>query len=220
MITSAHMQHYYRHLIILVIDLRHSTQAPCFTAPFMPPMTLLGFMCPGPGKLIRSRALSHCTINMPHDMLLFSHSPSPDQLPLLFTSFSFASYHMVYSAHAAMSTPTIAFILISLVHTDKKKGDEQNTPYWTYLTLCPCLTLMLALRPVLTFCPVLMPLPSLSYLFSPLALLSGCIQLDSALFHSFSPIITNTPITLHTPACSLASALTPCLCSLAFCAHT
>ena len=36
--------------------------------------------------------------------------------------------------------------------------------------------------------------PSLSYLFTYLALLSGCIHFDSALFHSFSPIITNTPI--------------------------
>ena len=222
MIASTHMQHYYRHLIILVIGLRHSTQAPCFTAPFMPPMTLLGFMCPGLGKLIRSRALSHCTINMPHDMSLFSHSSSPDQLPLLYTSFSFASYHTVYSAHAAMSTPTIAFILMSLVHTDKKKGG------WTEYTLLdishfvplphthartlPCAHILP--------CTHTLPLPSLSYLFAPLALLSGCIQLDSALFHSFSPIITNTPITLRTPACSLASTLAPCLCSLAFCAHT
>ena len=141
------MWHYYRHLIILVIGLRHSTQAPCFTAPFMPPMTLLGFMCLGPGKLIRSQALSYRTINRPHDTSLFSHSPSPDQLPLLCTPFSFASYHAVYGTHATTSTPTIAFVLISPVHTDKKK-DEQNTPHQTYLTLCPCL--MLALRPTLT----------------------------------------------------------------------
>ena len=114
------MRHYYRHLIILVIGLRHSTQAPCFTAPFMPPMTLLGFMCPGLGKLIRSWALSHCAINRPHDTLLFSHSLSTDQLPLLCTPFSFASYHAVYSAHATMSAPTIAFVLISPVHTDKE----------------------------------------------------------------------------------------------------
>ena len=80
-IASAHTQHYYRPLIILVIGLRHSTQAPCFTAPFMSPMTPLGFMCPGPGKLIRSQALSHHAINRPHDTLLFSHSLLPDKLP-------------------------------------------------------------------------------------------------------------------------------------------
>ena len=38
------------------------------------------------------------------------------------TSFSFASYHVVYGACTAMSTPTIAFVLISPVHTGKKKG--------------------------------------------------------------------------------------------------
>ena len=150
------MRHYYRPLIILVIGLRCSTQAPCFTAPFMSPMTLLGFMCPGPGKLIRSQALSHCAINRPHDTSLFSRGLSPDQLPLLCTSFSFASYHMVYGVHAAMSAPTIAFVLISPVHTDKER-DEQNTPHWTYLTLCPCLMLTLALCPMLTLCPTLAP---------------------------------------------------------------
>ena len=117
-IDSACTQHYYRPLIILVIGLRRSTQAPCFTAPFMSPMTLLGIMCPGPGKLIKSQALSHHAINRPHDTSLFSHSPSPDQLPLLCTSFSFASYHTVYGAHATMSALTIAFVLISPVHTD------------------------------------------------------------------------------------------------------
>ena len=148
------MWHYYRHLIILVIGLSHSTWAPCFTAPFMPPITLLGFICPGLGKLIRSWALSHCTINRPHDTSLFSHSLSPDQQPLLCTSFSFASYHMVYSACTTMSIPTIAFILISPVHTDNK-GDEQNTPHLIYLTLCPCLTLTLC--PTLALCPALAP---------------------------------------------------------------
>ena len=76
-----------------------------------------------------------------------------------------------------------------------------------YLTLCPCLMLalilcltltltlypMLALYLTLALCPMLALAPhtpsSLSYLFTPLDLLSGCIQLDSALFHSFSPII-------------------------------
>ena len=114
------MQHYYRHLIILVIGLRCSTQAPCFTAPFMPHMTLLGFMCPGLGKLIRLQALSHHTINKPHDTLLFSHSLSPDQLPLLCTPFSFATYHMIYGACTATSTTTRTFVLISPVHTDKE----------------------------------------------------------------------------------------------------
>ena len=156
MIDSACTWHYYRPLIILVIGLRRSTQAPCFTAPFMSPMTLLGIMCPGPGKLIKSQALSHHAINRPHDTSLFSHSPSPDQLPLLCTSFSFASYHTVYGAHAAMSAPTIAFVLISPVHTDKKKGgDEQNTPHETYLTLWPCLTLTLAPCPTIALAPCL-----------------------------------------------------------------
>ena len=84
-LASAHTQHYYRHLIILVIGFRYSTQAPHFTAPFMPYMTLLGFMCPGLSKLTRSQTLSHHAINKPHDMLPLSHSPSPDQLPLLCT---------------------------------------------------------------------------------------------------------------------------------------
>ena len=133
-IASAHTQHYYRPLIILVIGPRSSTQAPCFTAPFMSPMTLLGFMCLGPGKLIRSWALSHCAINRPHDTLLFSHSPSPDQLPLLCTSFSFASYHMVYSTHATMSAPTIAFALISPVHTDKRRMNRIHP--MRHISLC------------------------------------------------------------------------------------
>ena len=50
---------------------------------------------------------------------------------------------------------------------------------------------MLTLRTALTLTP---HPPLLSYLFTYLALLLGCIQLDSALFHSFSLIITNTPI--------------------------
>ena len=133
-ITFACMRHYYRPLIILVISLRCSTQATCFTAPFMSPMTLLGFMCPGPGKLIRSQALSHRSINRPHDMSLFSHSLSPDQLPLLCTSFSFASNHMVYGARAAMSAPTIAFVLISPVHTDKRRTNRIHPT--RHISLC------------------------------------------------------------------------------------
>ena len=205
---------------ILVIGLRYSTQAPCFTAPFMPPMTLLGFMCPGPGKLIRSRALSHRAINRPHDTLLFSHSLSPDQLSLLCTSFSFASYHVVYGTHATMSTPTIAFVLISPVHIDKRRNPTDIShfvplPHAHAHTLpCACTLHHIHARTCTS------PLPSLSYLFAPQALLSGSIQLNSALFHSFSPIISNTPITLHTPAHLLTSMLAPCLCSLALCAHT
>ena len=223
MITFAHMWHYYRHLIILIIGLRHSTQAPCFTAPFMPHMTLLGFMCPGPGKLIRSWALSHCAINRPPDTSLFSHSPSPDQLPLLCTSFSFASYHAVYGAHTTMSTPTIAFILISPIHTDKK-GTNKIHPTW-HISLCalascshshftPCSHFALHLH--VTLCSHLTPRTMLILALAP------CLPLHSpiSLFHSFSPIITNTPITLHTPACSLISTLAPCLHSLALCAHT
>ena len=59
MLASTHMWHYYRHLIILVIGFRNSTQAPHFT----PHMTLLGFMCPGLGNFIRSWVLSCYTIN-------------------------------------------------------------------------------------------------------------------------------------------------------------
>ena len=57
-------------------------------------------------------------------MSLFSHSLSPDQLPILCTSFSFASYHVVYGTRAAMSAPTIAFVLMSPVYTDKKKTNR------------------------------------------------------------------------------------------------
>ena len=223
MITSAHMWHYYRHLIILVIGFRHSTQALCFTAPFMPHMTLLGFMCPGPGKLIRSQALSHHAINRPHDMLLFSHSPSPDQLPLLCTSFSFASYHAVYSVCTAMSAPTIAFVLISPIHTDKK-GMNRIHPTW-HISLCALASCShlhftphshFTLHLHVTLCSHLAPHTALALALAP------CLPLHSpiSLFHSFSPLITNTPITLHTPAHSLVSMLAPCLHSLALWAHT
>ena len=88
----------------------------------------------------------------------------------------FATYHTIYGAHTTTSTPTIAFVLISPVHTD-----EQNTPHLMHLTLCPCLTLalilcltlMLTLHTMLVLAPH--PPPLLSYLFTPLALLSGCI---------------------------------------------
>ena len=198
MLTSTCTQHYCRHLIVLVIGFRHSTQAPHFTVPFMPHMTLLGFMCPGLGKLIRSQVLSHCTINKPHNMLPLSHSPSPDQLPLLCTPLVFTTYHALYSTHTTASTPTIAFVLISPVHTDKIGWTEYTPPYTSHFSplphahshFAPCShfasqVLILAPHPPLLF-----------YLFTYLALLSGCIQLDSALFHSFGPIITNTPIHL------------------------
>ena len=186
-IASARTWHYYRPLIILVIGLRCSTQAPCFTAPFMPPMTLLGFMCPGPGKFIKSQALSHCAINRPHDMLLFSHSPSPDQLPLLCTSFSFASYHAVYSACTAMSAPTIAFVLISPVHTDKKRMNRIH-PTW-HISLCG-----LASRSHSHFAPHShLALHSHLHLTSPFTLLSvhtssSFIRLYTAWFSTLSPI--------------------------------
>ena len=124
MLTSAFTWHYCRHLIILVIGFRCSTQAPHFTAPFMPHMTLLGFMCPGLGNFIRSWVLSHHTINKPHDTLPLSHSLSPDQLPLLCTPLVFTTYHAIYGAHATTSTPTIAFVLISPVHTDKRRTNR------------------------------------------------------------------------------------------------
>ena len=179
----------------------------------------------------------HCTINRPHDTSLLSHSLSPDQLPLLCTPFSFATYHAIYSTCATMSAPTIAFVLISPVHTDKKKKKTEYTPpdisHFVPLPHAHTCTLPHACTlpctctlPHAHTCTLphahtcTLPPPSLSYLFTPLALLSGCIQLDSALFHSFNPIITNTPITLCTPAHSLMFMLVPCLCSLALCAHT
>ena len=215
------MLYYYRHSIILNIGFRCSTQASNFTAPFVPHMTLLGFMCPGLGNFIRSQVLSHCAINKPHDTSPLSHSPSPDQLPLLHTPLVFTTYHTLYGTCTATSTPTIAFVLISPIHTDKK-GTNRIHP-----TLCISLCafashLHLHFTPCshFTLCLHLhLPPPLLSYLFTHLALLSGCIQLDSTLFHSFSPIITNTPITLHTPACLLMFMLVLCLHSLALCAH-
>ena len=131
-LTSTCTQHYYRHLIVLVIGFRHSTQAPHFTAPFMPHMTPLGFMCPGLGKLLGSWVLSHCTINKPHDMLPLSYSPSPNQIPLLCTPLVFTTYHALYGTHTTASAPTIAFVLISPVHTDKKGWTEYTPPYTSH----------------------------------------------------------------------------------------
>ena len=100
--------------------------------------------------------MSHCTINRPHDMLLFSHSPSPDQLPFLCTSFSFASYHVVYGAHAAMSAPTIAFVLISPVHTDKKGTNRiHHTLHISLYALTSCLCSYFASRLHPHFAPYL-----------------------------------------------------------------
>ena len=103
----------------------------------MPHMTLLGLMCPGLGKLIRSRALSHHAINKPHDTLPLSHSLSPDQLPLLCTPLFFATYHELCSTCATMSTPTIPFVLISPVHTDKKGWTEYTPPYTSHFVPLP-----------------------------------------------------------------------------------
>ena len=173
-------------------------------------------MCPGLGKLIRSQALSYCTINKPHDMSALPHSPSPDQLPLLCTPFSFATYHTIYGTHSTTSAPTIAFVLISPVHTDKGGWTEYTPPYTSHFV--PLHHTHACTSPhTHTYTP---PSPLLSYLFTPLALSSGCIQLDSALFHPFSPVIADTPITLHTPACLLMFMLTLHLCSLALCTHT
>ena len=128
---------YYRHSIILVIGFRCSTQPPYFTAPFMPHMTLLGLMCPGLGKLIRSQALSHHAINKPHDTSPLSHSLSPDQPHLLCTSLFFATYHALCSTCVAMSTPTIPFVLLSPVHTDKKGWTEYTPPYTSHFVPLP-----------------------------------------------------------------------------------
>ena len=130
--------------------------------------------------------------------------------------FSFATYHTIYSACTTTSAPTLAFVLISPVHTNKGGQTEYTPPDISHFVPLPY-THACTLPHACTC--TLLP-PSLSYLFTPLALLSGCIQLDSALFHSFSPIITDTPITLHTPECLLMSTLAPCFCSLALCTHT
>ena len=144
------MWHYYRHLIILVIGFRCSTQAPHFTTPFMPHMTILGFMCPGLGKLIRSQALSHHAINKPHDTWPLSHSPSTT--PFLYP-ISFATYHVIYSTYATMSAPTIAFVLISPVHTDKKGMNSIHpTSHISLCTLASCLHSYLALCLTLALC--------------------------------------------------------------------
>ena len=139
MLTSACTWHYYRHLIILVIGFRCSTQVPHFTAPFMPHMTLLGFMCPGLGNFIRSQVLSHHTINKPHDMLPLSHSLSPDQLPLLCTPLVFTTHHAIYGAHATTSTPTVAFVLtVYHLYIQIKGGQTEYTPpYASYFMLLP-----------------------------------------------------------------------------------
>ena len=151
---------------------------------------------------------------------------------LLCTSFSFATHHVIYGAHAAMSAPTIAFVLISPVHTDKKGTNRihhtlhislyaHTLPHACTHTLPHTCTLPCAHTSHHAHtCTCTLPPSSLSYLFTPLALLSGCIQLNSALLHSFSPIITDTPITLHTPAHLLTFVLVLHLCSLALCTHT
>ena len=160
-------------------------------------------------------------------MSLFSHSLSPDQLPLLCTPFSFATYHVIYSACATTSTPTIAFVLISPVHTDKGGQTEYTPPYTSHLVPSPHAHAHTS-PPHSHFapCSYLTPHSCLHlHLTSPFTLLPACtssyfIRLYSALFHSFSPIITDTPIPLHTPAYLLVFALASCLHSLALCAHT
>ena len=139
--------------------------------------------------------MSHCIINKPHDISPLTHSLSPDQLPLLCTPLVFATYHVVYVTCTATSAPTIAFVLISPVHTDKKGTTECTPP--GYISFCTfashsCLHFALHLHSTYACTHTLPPLPS--YLFTCIALLSDCIQLDSALFCSFSLIITNTPI--------------------------
>ena len=131
------MLYYYRHSIILDIGFRCSTQASHFTAPFMPHMTLLGFICPGLGNFIRSQVLSHCAINKPHDTSPLFHSLSPDQLPLLHTPLVFTTYHTLYGTCTTTSTPTIAFVLISPIHTDKKGQTEYTPPYASHFVPLP-----------------------------------------------------------------------------------
>ena len=136
-LTSTCTQHYYRHSIVLVIGFRYSIQACHFTTPFMPHMTLLGFMCPGLGKSIRSWVLSHHAINKPHDMSPLSYSLSPDQPHLLYTPLVFATYHAIYGTCTATSTPIIAFVLISPVHTDNKGWQNTPHPYTSHFAPLP-----------------------------------------------------------------------------------
>ena len=117
--------------------------------------------------LIRSQVLSHHTINKPHEMLPLSHSPSPDQLPLLCTPLVSTTYHAIYGTCTKTSTPTIAFVLISSVHTDKK--GQQNMPHLMHLTLHLCLTFTLALCPMLTLHPMLALHPALALAPHPFA---------------------------------------------------
>ena len=154
-------------------------------------------MYPGLGKLIRSWALSHRTINKPHDMSLLSHSPSPDQLPFLCAPLIFATYYVIYGACTATSAPTVAFNLYHLYIQIKK--DEQNTPYTSHFAPLPHAHTHTSHSHITPFALLPVNIP----------LLSGCIQLDSTLFHSFNLIITTTPICillhyalLHACSCS------------------
>ena len=66
-----------------------------------------------------------------------SHSPSPDQLPLLCTPLVFATYHALYGTCTAMLAPTIAFVLISPVHRDEKGQTEYTPPYASHFVPLP-----------------------------------------------------------------------------------
>ena len=113
-----------------------------------------------------------------------------------------STHPMIYSTCTTTSTPTIAFVLISPVHTDKKK----NKIHPTHLTLCLCLTLalalcpMLALFPMLVLCPVLTLCPMLtlcttlalapcpSFALLPVHIPSSFIRLYMARFGTLSLI--------------------------------
>ena len=114
------------------------------------------------------------------------------------------------------------------------KGDKQNTPHLTYRTLCPCLMLTLALCPMLTLCPTLapctlhrahahtctLPPPSLSYLFTPLALYQAVYSLIQHFFTHLALLLpmplshyallhTHTMPPLFSSLCTHIETLTP-----------
>ena len=135
-------------------------------------------MYPGLGKLIRSWALSHCTINKPHDMSLLSHSPSPDQLPFLCAPLIFATYYVIYGACTATSAPTVTFNLYHL-YIQIKRMDRIHLTHLT-LHLCPMPTLTLHTH---TSPPLLSYL--LTYLFYQAAY--------SLIQHSFTHLTLSLP---------------------------
>ena len=79
---------------------------------------------------------------------------------------SFATYHAIYGVCTATSAPTIAFVLISPVHTGKKGQTEYTPPHTSHFVPLPHAHThtspphlhfgpTLALWPTLALCPML-----------------------------------------------------------------